>query len=68
MAQYFVNRNAQTNGDHEVHTSTCIYLPALHNRLDLGYHTTCVTAVRQARNTYQQSNGCRACSSVCHTQ
>lgn len=68
MAQYYVNRNAQSNGDHEVHISSCIFLPALHNRLDLGHHTTCITAVRQARNTYPQSNGCRTCSSVCHTQ
>lgn len=68
MAQYFVNHNAQHNGDHEVHTSTCIFLPALQNRLDLGQHSSCVTAVRQARNTYPKSNGCRTCSSVCHTQ
>jgi hypothetical protein len=52
MAQYYVNRNAQNNGDHEVHTSSCIFLPALQNRLDLGQHSSCVTAVRQARNTY----------------
>lgn len=68
MAQYFVNRNAQNNGDHEVHISSCVFLPALQNRLDLGQHLTCVTAVHQARNTYQQSNGCRTCSSACHTQ
>ncbi|PAA21317.1 hypothetical protein CJU77_13985 [Pseudomonas fragi] len=68
MTQYFVNSNAQSNGDHEVHTNTCIFLPTLHNRLDLGHHTTCVSAVRQARNTYPQSNGCQTCSSACHTQ
>ncbi len=68
MAQYFVNRNKQANGDHEVHTSVCIYLPAPHNRLDLGYHFTCATAVRQARNVYPQSNGCKYCSTLCHTQ
>ncbi len=68
MAQYFVNRNAQNNGDHEVHVSSCVFLPALQNRLDLGQHLTCVTAVRQARNTYPQSNGCRTCSPACHTQ
>lgn len=25
MAQYYVNRNAQANGDHEVHTSSCVF-------------------------------------------
>ena len=67
MAQYLVNKNAQTNGDHEVHTSTCSYLPLAINRLDLGQHATCSSAVRQARLTYRQSNGCRWCSSLCHT-
>lgn len=68
MAQYLVNRNAQANGDHEVHTTTCPYVPALHNRLDLGYHLSCYTAVQQARLTFRQSNGCRWCSLLCHTQ
>lgn len=67
MAQYFVNKNAQSNGDHEVHTSICNYLPQVQNRLALGEHSTCLTAVRQARITYPKSNGCRWCSTLCHT-
>ena len=39
MPGYCVNRNAQTNGDHEVHdvraNKSC--LPTLSNRQDLGY-------------------------------
>lgn len=68
MAQYFVNRNAQANGDHEVHANTCIYLPLPANRLDLGLHLSCASAVAQAKLTYRQSNGCRTCSYPCHTQ
>jgi len=67
MAIYLVNKNAQANGDHEVHTSTCSYLPLAANRLDLGYHASCVSAVQKARLTYRQSNGCRWCSTSCHT-
>jgi len=67
MARYYVNTNAQPNGDHEVHTSTCNYLPMAYNRLDLGEHLTCMMAVMQARLTYAQSNGCRWCSLLCHT-
>lgn len=37
MAQfYYVNAQAQSNGDHEVHTSTCAFLPSEHNRSYLG--------------------------------
>ena len=32
MSSYYVNTNAQANGDHEVHTSGCSYLPAPENR------------------------------------
>ena len=27
MASYYVNNNAQSNGDHEVHTTGCSWLP-----------------------------------------
>ena len=27
MKTYYANNNAQQNGDHEVHTSDCSYLP-----------------------------------------
>lgn len=67
MARYYVNKNAQANGDHEVHTGSGTFLPSIYNRQDLGEHTSCLTAVRQARVTYPQSNGCRFCSSLCHT-
>ena len=67
MATYYVNKNAQTNGDHEVHTSTCSFLPATENRLYLGNFTTCDEAVREAKKSYTQVNGCFYCSKACHT-
>ncbi len=27
MANYYVNKNAQANGDHEVHKSGCSWIP-----------------------------------------
>lgn len=65
MAKYCVNRNAQPNGDHEVHKQGCSYWPS--NRIDLGEHTTCRTAVTQAKAYYPKSNGCAFCSPDCHT-
>lgn len=67
MATYYVNRNAQTNGDHEVHTSTCQFLPEPKNQLYLGVFATCPDAVREAKKYYSQSNGCATCSAPCHT-
>jgi len=69
MAQYCVNTNAQSNGDHEVHNlgANCSHLPDAVNRLALGNHNNCTTAVSKAKQTYSQSNGCAYCASACHT-
>ncbi|TNZ86917.1 hypothetical protein CGI23_12600 [Vibrio parahaemolyticus] len=67
MPRYYVNKNAQDNGDHEVHQEGCSRLPLPHNRLFLGIHSTCQTAVREARRHYRQSNGCFYCARACHT-
>jgi len=67
MARYYVNRNAQTNGDHEVHRDGCTVMPHPDNRLYLGEFTSCRPAVVEARRHYPQSNGCYFCSRECHT-
>jgi hypothetical protein len=65
MASYSVNNNAQSNGDYEVHVSTCIYFPS--NRKYLGEFSSCAPAVTEARKTYSRANGCATCCSSCHT-
>lgn len=67
MARYYVNTNAQSNGDHEVHKSDCSRLPEPENRLYLGDFSSCGPAVTEAKKTYKQSNGCYYCSNACHT-
>lgn len=67
MAYYYVNKNAQTNGDHEVHKSGCSWLPEPENRIYLGNFNNCHAAVRKARDHYSQVNGCYYCSIQCHT-
>ncbi len=68
MSRYYVNKNAQANGDHEVHTPGCAFLPNPENRIYLGDFSSCFPAVREARKYYPQSNGCYYCSRACHTQ
>lgn len=67
MDKFFVNKNSQPNGDHEVHKEGCNYMPDYYNRIDLGYHSNCQSAVRKAKEYYNQSNGCYYCCKECHT-
>lgn len=68
MSQFYVNKNAQANGDHEVHTTGCPVPPASENRLALGEYYGCSAAVTEAKRYYAQVNGCKFCCEPCHTQ
>ena len=65
--RYYVNKNAQSNGDHEVHTASCSRLPAEENRLYLGDFTYCTSAVTEAKKHFARCNGCYYCANACHT-
>lgn len=67
MARYFVNDNAQNNGDHEVHVSSCPYFSRIISKTYLGDFMSCRPAVAAAKRIYPQSNGCWTCSRPCHT-
>ena len=68
MGDYYnVNKVAQANGDHEVHTAACSYRPAVANRIELGYFYSCTGAVDEAKKYFRESNGCYFCSRPCHT-
>ncbi|MGJ8536792.1 MAG: hypothetical protein ACSHW2_06535 [Parasphingopyxis sp.] len=69
MPYFYVNTNAQSNGDHEVHQkdSGCEHQPAVSNRKDMGWHADCHGAVTEAKKSYPQSNGCYYCCNACHT-
>jgi hypothetical protein len=61
---YYVNRDAQVNGDHEVHKLGCRYSPS--NRMYLGDFDYCEDAIREAMKSYVQVNGCYYCCEDCH--
>lgn len=70
MPHYCVNKVAQAgSGDYEVHdlASTKGCLPAVDNRIDLGYHSSCSSAVQAAKSYYSKVNGCYYCAYSCHT-
>ncbi len=68
MPKYYVNNNAQSNGDHEVHKDGCSWLNQVTSKKDLGYHDNCKSALSEAKKTYSKANGCYYCSNNCHTQ
>lgn len=67
MTEYIMNKNAQSNGDHEVHKITCHRLPLPENRLPLGDFSSCHGAVRKAKEYDPDADGCFYCSPDCHT-
>ncbi len=66
MEKYYVNKNAQSNGDHEVHTYSCKRGAKEENRINLGFHKDCYGALKEAGQKYEQVDGCAYCCDECH--
>lgn len=66
MSRYYVNKNAQTDGYHEVHTTGCPHPPNPENRIPLGNHESCGSAMIEARKIYPNSDGCKYCCPRCN--
>ena len=66
VMRYYVNKQAQSNGDHEVHKETCFRLPTTDNRLYLGVFSTSEAALREARKLYPKADGCYYCCPEIH--
>jgi hypothetical protein len=69
MSYYYINKNAQENGDHEVHTTGCSHPPEEKNRIGLGNFDYCYQAVVAAKQKWPnaQINGCYYCANSCNT-
>lgn len=71
MSKFIINQNPQANGDYEVHnlTTGCSFMPHPQNRVDLGEHPNCFSAVLAAKRKWSNAriNGCYYCCNNCHT-
>lgn len=67
MGSYYVNHNAQGNGDQEVHLSTCKYFLEIKSKTYLGEFFGCGPAIVAARSLGFNANGCYFCCEPCHT-
>ncbi len=69
MELYYLNKNSQNTGEHEVHKRTCSFLPEERNRVYLGMFTNGKEAVKEAKNIgYSTADGCYHCSPEAHTR
>ena len=66
--KFFLSITTTTKGQHIVHKSICDFLPIDSNRIDLGEHYCCESALEKAKNQHENSNGCFHCAVLCHTK
>ncbi|RLA82788.1 MAG: hypothetical protein DRG78_06225 [Epsilonproteobacteria bacterium] len=71
MSKFIINKNAQENGDHEVHNETtgCSHMPNPENRIDVGNYNSCQEAVADAKRKWpdHKVDGCYYCCNSAHT-
>jgi len=68
MDHYYVNNNDQPSGEHEVHKEDCSFLKIANSKKYLGYYSNCKDAVKKAKETYTNVDGCYYCCNACHTK
>lgn len=66
MDYYYVNKNPQPSGEHEVHKATCKFLPDRNNCICLGYFERAYDALIKAKQYYNNVDGCYYCSPEIH--
>lgn len=66
MKKYYVAKEVNGNGEHEVHDEFCFELPGIGRRLFLGEFPSCSDAVVAGRYHFGNVNGCIRCSPACH--
>lgn len=69
MPNYYVNKHAQTTGEHEIHTTSCAHGAVIDsNKQSLGYHENCASAKQAAMAFFSQVDGCFFCCKECNTK
>ena len=65
---YYFNDHVDQNGNHEVHTNSCSYLPKVENRTLIGVYSNCKDAINAAKSQYpsEKFDGCFWCCRPCH--
>jgi hypothetical protein len=64
--KYYVKTDPKDDGRHIVHSEECQFLPNEEHRKALGDYASCETALKHARDEYDQVDGCQTCAPECH--
>lgn len=64
--RFYINKKPQQNGEHELHTGTCVFLPHETRRIDIGEYFCCNTAVEVSKNYFKKVNSCYFCLRLYH--
>ncbi len=64
--KYYVNKNAQSTGEHEVHKGTCSFLPPSYHCQYLGEFSSDYSALEVAKRYYTNVDGCAYCCPLIH--
>jgi hypothetical protein len=62
MAEFFIEIDAQGNGDHLIHKSDCSLLPAKEAIYYLGSISNINSAMKKAGERFTKPTGCTQCS------
>ncbi len=70
MEDFYLNKNEQKTGEHEVHRNGCVYLLLMNNKEYLGFHPNSKSAVAKARllHLFWTIDGCATCCPESHTR
>ncbi len=66
MIKYYISTYHDPDKGHEIHKEDCRYMPDIKNRMYLGSFYNCQQAVRLAKLTFPNSEGCKFCMSGCN--
>lgn len=66
MEYYYLNKNTQPTGEHEIHKASCKFLPHMSNCIRLGYFYRAYDALIAAKKYYNNVDGCYYCSPEIH--
>lgn len=66
MDNYYVDKNPQFSGEHEVHVGSCKHLPKKENLIDLGRFSNCSKAMKEAKKQFEKVDGCYYCCLLFH--
>jgi len=70
LTMHIVDRNPQVSGDHIVHRTDfgCSLLPAIESCVEVGLHSECRSAMKEALHHFSQVDGCPECLPQCNDQ